>query len=224
MKYCDQCHIEISTEHEYCPLCHQVLKGDNKGHVDDLYPSALPPRREVLPLTRKIISFIMLISIMILAIINLLTSPMQWWSLIPIGSILYGWMIVRVGILSKSNIAMKLVFLTAVLIIILNVIDRLVGEESGWALNYVTPFALIACSVAISMIIWIKRINYRDYYFYLITILFFGIVPFILYLFHVINVLWPSVVSISVVLFILLFIIFFFPKTIKEEMKKRFHI
>ncbi|MFA5068258.1 MAG: DUF6320 domain-containing protein, partial [Candidatus Izemoplasmatales bacterium] len=89
---------------------------------------------------------------------------------------------------------------------------------------YVTPLAFLACNLAISVIIWIRRINYRDYIFYLIAILIFSLVPIILVLVTVINVAWPSIAAFGLAIFILLFIIFFFPKSIKEEIKKRFHL
>lgn len=223
MKTCDKCKIEIETSHQYCPLCHQVLKGDHDDSIPEVYPEFVSERREVLPLTRKILSFIMIISILILGGINLTDKSGTVWSLIPIGAILYTWAIVRFGILSKQNIAFRLAFLTTLLILILNFIDELYGGHQGWALNYVTPFALFSCNLAISFIIWIKRINYRDYLFYLISIMIFSLIPLILYLFKVISIAWPSLVAFGLAMFILLFILFFFPKSIKDEIKKRFH-
>jgi hypothetical protein len=138
---------------------------------------------------------------------------------------LYFFSVVRIGLLSRQNIAFKLAILTSFLIIILIVIDQKFTEVlyRGWALNYVTPLSLLACNIAISVIIWIKRINFRDYIFYLLTIIVFSLVPLILCLFDVILIDWPSIVAFAVAAFILLIIIFFFPKSIKDEIKKRFH-
>ncbi len=97
-------------------------------------------------------------------------------------------------------------------------------DDKGWALNYVTPLAFLACNLAISFIIWIKRINYREYLIYLLTILVFSLVPIVLLLVNVITEEWPAVASFGAALFILLVIIFFFPKSIKNEIKKRFHL
>jgi hypothetical protein len=146
---------------------------------------------------------------------------------IPIGATLYFWLVVRYGILSKQNIAFKLAFLTTILLIILNFIDQnytLDVTTQGWAINYVTPLALLACSTAISFIIWIKRINYREYLIYLMTILVFSLVPLLLVLLKVADVKWPSIAAFWSAIFILLVIIFFFPKSIKNEIKKRFHL
>ncbi len=223
MKHCDKCQITIETNQEYCPLCHQTLKGEGNPSIPEVYPEYIPQRREVLPLTKKILAFVTIVSILILIGINILDNSGKLWSLIPVGAIIYFWMIVRYGILSTQNIAFKLAFLTTFLIVILNIIDQNYGVHQGWALNYVTPFALLTCNLAISFIIWIKRINYRDYLFYLFTIILFSIVPIILYFFKVISIAWPSVTAFALAMFILLFIIFFFPKSIKDEIKKRFH-
>lgn len=226
MKHCNICHVDVKTNQKYCPLCHQVLEGEADPDYQELYPEYVPLRREILPLTKKVILFLTLVSALVLLAVNLLTWNGTFWSLIPIGGILYFWLIVRYGVLSKQNIAFKLALLTTFLVIILNLIDQNYGpvETRGWALDYVTPLAFLACNLAISVIIWVRRINYRDYIFYLIAILIFSLVPIILVLFDVINVAWPAIAAFGLALFILLFIIFFFPKSIKEEIKKRFHL
>jgi Ca2+/Na+ antiporter len=101
-------------------------------------------------------------------------------------------------------------------------VDELSASE-GWALNYVMPLLLVSCNVAISLIIWIRRINYRDYISYLLMIVLFSVIPFIFVLLDYIGVIWPTMVAFGLAVFILLLIIFFFPKSIKDEIKKRFH-
>ena len=226
MKHCDKCQVDIQTNQKYCPLCHQVLMGEDDPNIHELYPEYVPLRREVLPLTKKIILFLTVVSIIILLSVNFVSWDGAFWSLIPIGGILYFWLIVRYGVLSKQNIAFKLALLTIVLVALLDLIEQFTGnpEVESWALNYVTPFAFLACNLAISVIIWIRRINYRDYIFYLISIIIFSLVPIILALVNVITIKWPSITAFGAAVFILLFIIFFFPKSIKEEIKKRFHL
>ncbi|MFH0993224.1 MAG: DUF6320 domain-containing protein [bacterium] len=228
MKHCDKCNVDVKTNFQYCPLCHQVLAGENDPDHVEIYPECIPSRREVLPLTKKILLFITTISIVTLFVVNLMTKDVvnTWWSLIPIGGILYFWAIVRYGILSRQNIAFKLAFLTTTLILILNLIDQSYGDPAyqGWALEFVTPLALLACNLAISFIIWLKRINHRDYIVYLLTIIVFSLVPLFLVWIHVIVAnTWPAIAAFVAAMFILLVVIFFFPKSIKEEIHKRFH-
>ncbi len=229
MKHCDKCNVDIQTNQKYCPLCHQILEGENENIKQEIYPEYIPINRAVLPLTKKIMLFITVVTILSLSLINLFTyqSNPSLWSLIPIGATLYFWTVVRYGILSTQNIAFKLAFLTTILLIILNLIDQNYTQDpssKGWALNYVTPLALLTCNFAISVIIWIKRINYREYLIYLLSILVFSLIPLVLGFFKVITVLWPSIAAFGAAMFILLVIIFFFPKSIKNEIKKRFHL
>ncbi len=222
MKYCDKCKIEIKTHEEYCPLCHQILQGEIKENELEKYPEYVSINRTIYPLTKKILMFATITSIIILVMINLIDNSGQLWSIIPIGGIIFFWMLVSIGVFSKNNIAQKLVFITSLLIGLLVLIDQMSLKE-GWSHNYLLPFLLLACNLAISVIIFVKRIEYRDYILYLLTIVLLSIVPIILVLVKVITVKWPAIIAFGLAIFILLFIIFFFPKSIKDEIKKRFH-
>lgn len=225
MKTCDKCNIVIETNQLYCPLCHQVLSGEAEPGFVETYPEYVSLRRQILPTTKKALLFLTILSIVILGVINLLDDSGYYWSLIPIGSILYFWVLLRVGVLSKRNIAFKLGLLTVLLILLLVYIDySTVRETDGWSINYLLPLLLLSCNFAISGILWIKRLNYRDYFFYLLIIIIFSIVPLILAFVNVITVYWPSIAAFAFAISILLFVIFFFPKSIKEEIKKRFHV
>jgi hypothetical protein len=222
MKYCNQCQISIKTNHEYCPLCHQTLEVTKTEEVIEKYPTYKGTLRPVRDITKKVILFLTVTSIIILLIINGISGFHQAWSLIPIGSIVFFWLFMTIGIFSKHNIAFKLFFLTIFTISFVYMVDELSASE-GWALDYVMPLLLVSCNVAISLIIWIRRINYRDYISYLLMIVLFSIIPFIFVLLDYIVVVWPTMVAFGLAVFILLLIIFFFPKSIKDEIKKRFH-
>ncbi len=224
MKTCNKCNITINTNQKYCPLCHQILEGKCDSDYLEIYPEYVSSNRTVLPITKKIVGFLTVIAIVILLVVNLSDWNGMFWSLIPIGSIIYFWFLVRYGVFTKQNFAFRLAFLTTLLILLLILIDETTyPANNGWAINYITPFLLTACNLAISVLIWIKRINYRDYIFYLLTIAVISLVPLILYFVKVISIAWPALAAFGTAAFILLFIIFFFPKSIKDEIKKRFH-
>jgi len=222
MKYCNKCHISIKTNHDYCPLCHQTLEVQKEDKVVEKYPKYKGKLRPFQDIVKKALMFLSVISIIGLLIINFFTGFDQLWSLIPIGSIVYFWLLMTVGIFSKHNIASKIFVLTTTLIFLVYLIDELTYSD-GWALNYVAPLLLSSCNIAISFIILVKRINYRDYITYLLLIVLLSLAPIVLILFDVVTVTWPSFAAFGLAVFILLFIIFFFPKSIKDEIKKRFH-
>jgi hypothetical protein len=231
MKYCDKCKININTNNKYCPLCQQVLEGQNTKGLIEKYPEYVSVNRKIFPLTKKIFMFATAVSIIILLVINLssLDKNPELWSLIPIGSIFYFWLVISFGVFSRQNIALRLVMLTALLIGLLILIDERTYEpsevlyEGRWSYDFLMPFLLASCNLAISGLLLIKRIDYRDYIIYLLTIVILSLVPIILVFVNIIEVTWPSILAFGLAIFILLFIVFFFPKSIKDEFRKRFH-
>ncbi|MDY0139550.1 MAG: DUF6320 domain-containing protein [Candidatus Izemoplasmatales bacterium] len=222
MKHCDKCKITINTHNNYCPLCQQVLEGETDSKVIEKYPEYVSLNREVYPLTKKILMFFTFVSIIILAIINLASYDGKLWSLVPIGSIVFFWILMSVGVFSRHNIAFKFATITLLLIGLLILID-VMAENSGWSYNYLMPFLLSSCNLAISTTILVRRIDYRDYILYLLTILILSLIPIALVFGNIIDITWPSITSFALAITILFFIIFFFPKSIKDEIKKRFH-
>ena len=194
MKKCDKCNITIETKQQYCPLCHQVLSGETDPTFKEIYPEYVSLRRKVLPLTKKLLLFISMSSIIILGIINIADSSGTYWSLIPIGSIIYFWFLVRVGVFSRRNIAFRIGLLTILLILLLIYIDySTVMSNNGWSVDFTMPLLLFSCNLAISFIIWIRRLNYRDYFFYLLIIIIFSIIPIVLVFVNVVDKVWPSI-------------------------------
>jgi len=226
MKHCDKCNVEVRSNRKYCPLCHQSLSGETPELPKEIYPEFVTLRREVQPFMKKLLTVASILAIVVLLTVDLIEADGKLFSLIPIGAILYFWLVVRYGILTKQNAAFRIAFLTTILILILNLFDQNITDPThrGWALNYVTPLLLLADNIAILGIILIKRINYRDYLFYLLTILFFSLIPLILAFFGIITIVWPSVATFSAAILILLVIVFFFPKHVKDEIRKRFHL
>ncbi len=224
MKHCDKCNITIETKQQYCPLCHQVLSGTGDADKMETYPDYVSPRRMILPTTKKVIMFVSILSILILIVINWAGFDGRYWSLIPIGGILYFWLLVRIGVFSRRNIGFRFASLTVLLIAFMILID-FEGESTvhGWSIDYMMPLLLMTCNLAISTTIWIRLLDYRDYFLYLLVIIVFSIAPIVLVFTKVVTVTWPSIASFGVAIAILLFIVFFFPKSIKEEFKKRFH-
>ena len=223
MKYCPQCKTHVKTVHDYCPLCHHGLNGEMRESFVSPYPEKNYRRKTLLPATKNILFFITVLAIVTLVIINLLISPETWWSLIPIGSVLYFWLAVRVGVLSRHNVAFRLATLTVVLIAIVNVIDIFYGGNKGWARNYVSPFVLLSANLALGFLFWFKNTDYRDFLLYMLTIIVFSLTPLILYFIGLVEILWPAVTVFGLAVLIFFMITLFFPSAIKEEIKKRLH-
>ncbi len=224
MKYCPQCDAHVKTVLDYCPLCHHELNGEMRESFVSPYPRKEDERKTVLPLTKKILFFLTFLAIVTLVLINLLTLHETWWSLIPIGSVLYFWLAVRIGVFSRHNVAFRLAMLTIVLIAIVNIIDIFYGGNKGWARNYVSPFVLLSANLALCVLLWFKNTDYRDYILYMLTIIVFSLAPLILYFTGLVEILWPAVTVFGLAVLILFMITVFFPSAIREEIKKRLHV
>lgn len=224
MKKCNKCNITIETNQLYCPLCHQTLEGKTDDKFKEVYPEYISISKKVGNTLRKILMSFSIVSTLVLVLINFLTFDGQYWALIPIGAILYFWLLVRVGVLSKRNVAFRIAFLSVLAIGLLILIDyNSEPFNDGWSINYLMPLMLLSSNLAISTMMWIKRLYYRDYFFYLLIVIIFSLVPLVLAYFDVVTVLWPSLVAFATAIAVIVFLFVFFPKSIKEEIRKRFH-
>jgi hypothetical protein len=224
MKQCNKCNITIDTNHQYCPLCHQALIGEDTPNFIELYPDRMTLNREKYSVIRRVLLFVLIMGILLLAMINYFDFTGDYWAVIPIISVIYLYLFLRIGIFSFSNIALRITFLAVLLIAVLLVIDyQYVPSDNGWALDYLTPFLLLGSSITVAIITWIRHVYYRDYITYLLILMLLSVVPFTLIFFGVITVTWPSIAAFGYALFVLLFLIFFLPRWIKDELSKRFH-
>jgi hypothetical protein len=224
MKTCDKCKITINTSYEYCPLCHQSLQGEVEKNFIELYPKSQNHIRKILPNTKKVIFFTTVVTIIILIITNLLFRNDTIWSLLPIVSIIWFWLLIRLGVFSRTSVAFKMAGITVILISLIVFVNLNKFSENLWSINYVMPALLTVCNLAIFTVMWIRRLNYREYLFHLTIVFALSIVPIVLYLVNVIESPLPSIITFGISLLIILFIAIFFPKAIKEEIKKMFHI
>lgn len=224
MKTCDKCKITINTSYEYCPLCHQSLKGNVEDNFSEIYPEQQKFIREILPITKRIVFFTTFVTILILIITNLLVQNNTIWSLLPIVSIIWFWLLIRIGVFSRSSVAFKMAGITVILILLIVFINLNKFSENLWSINYAMPSLLTVCNLAIFTVMWIRRLNYREYLFHSFIVFVLSIVPVILYFTNVIELALPSIISFGISSLILLFIVIFYPKAIKEEIKKTFHI
>lgn len=224
MKTCDKCKITINTTFDYCPLCHQSLQGNVEEDFIEIYPKTQKAIREILPITKKIIFFTTFFIIFVLITMNLFVNDDSMWSLLPIVSIIWFWLLIRFGVLSRNTVAFKMAGITVILILLIVFINLNKFSENLWSINYAMPALLTACNLAIFTVMWIRRLNYREYLFHLLMVFVLSIIPLILYFINIIESALPSILTFGISLLTLLFIVIFYPKSIKEEIKKTFHI
>lgn len=233
MKYCKSCHIKVDSKRMTCPLCKDVLEKIDERHTKGYEEySGYKEKPRKLHIVRKIFLFLSIIAIVVCIIVNILTFNGVFWSLIVIGTILYLWVLVKFTILSRKNIALKLI-LQALTISLLLFSIQIITPSTKWLVPYALPFVMIATSFSITLLILIKTMRYKDYMLYLVSVVLIGFLPLLLivikatrFLFEVGDKLitWPSITCCLYALFTIIGLFLFGDRATKDEFKKRFHI
>lgn len=234
MKECPRCKVHILTNRMTCPLCTAVLKPSSKE--TSLVPSKFPPYKPSDAIKRNfVLRLLLFISIVIGGVsllVNLLLIETGLWSLIVISGIIYLWILIKYTIMTNYNISLRLLFQAIAVTIFVFAIERfiplLTKEPMGthWALEYVMPFVMIATSLAITILIFIRPLKYREYVFYLFCMSILGFIPIIFYLLKLIEPhgFIPSLICAAYSVITLLGMFFFGDRTTKDELIKRFHV
>lgn len=221
MKNCVKCHVQVKTTRKTCPLCGQILETITDDDLN-IYPHYHSDEKH-LNILLRILLFISILSILVTVLINFLTYSGSLWSVYVILGILYGWILLRLTIMSRTNIAGRLLIQMITTSLVTYGIERVSGDDD-WALEYVVPFICIVTMISIVMILLIKKMKFNDYLSYLLLSVVISWVPMILYWTRVVKVLWPSITAAAVAVAIVLGMIIFADTATKDELKKRFHI
>jgi hypothetical protein len=219
MKKCPKCLVEVKSNRRTCPLCGQMLEGEGSTHPT--YPPYQPVIKQV-NLMLRIILFITLVAGLTSLLINILTYVDTWWAGYVILGLIYMWIVIKSTILSRRNVAKKLLTQMITLSLIVIAIEK-ISKTSGWALDYVVPSICGLTTIAIIILIMSKKMRFNDYLLYLITTVLISFVPMILYWSNVVAVLWPSVTAAGISVVTILGMIIFADTATKDELKKRFH-
>lgn len=225
MKRCPKCNVNINSLRKTCPLCGEILSEDKtKAEGICLYPHYNYEEKKT-NLFLRISLFISIVAIFVVVVINILTyrNSQTLWSIYVVMGVAYGWILLRSTILSRRNIAGRLLIQMLTLSGIVIGIEK-VSKSSGWALEYVVPFICILTTQAIVILLISKKMRYNDYLLYLLVAILISFVPIILYWSGVVKVLWPSISAACVAIITILGMIIFADRATKDELKKRFHL
>jgi hypothetical protein len=225
MKRCTKCQVNFYTERKSCPLCNEILENVDQIEMD--FPSFPKPVQTPKKQNRFIqsLSFISIMGLIASGVVNMVTFKQdpRYWSIIVIISVLYFWTLLKSTFRNKGNIPMKLIVQMLMLSVATYAID-LIFSSTGWALNYVIPFLSIAALMAIMLMLFINFKKINDNLMYLIAANVLGFIPFILWIFQIVEVLWPSLTAASFSFSIIVGMLVFVRKELKEEFKRRFHV
>ncbi|MDD3107529.1 MAG: DUF6320 domain-containing protein [Bacilli bacterium] len=225
MKQCPKCNVNIHTNRKTCPLCYEKLVDLDKEKLEyTIYPEYRQPKKKTNFFVRSTV-FLAITAIIITTLVNAVTYTKEssWWSFYVLVSMLYFLVLIKSSIVSRANPARKIVIQMVTISILVLAVD-FIARSTGWSYTYVVPFLSVASSATIAIILLTKSIRYSDYIIYLLSSLFIGLIPFVLWIFKLVKILWPSLAAACFSLVILLAMLFFADREIRDEFKKRFHI
>lgn len=221
MKTCKRCNINIRDNIDICPLCRTVLTD-----IDGTAAARTYPVIEVNPhkynIIKRIFLFISVISGAGAVITNYLTYNGVMWSVLTIAAIIYFWILMTYSIKRNINIASQILLQLLCVSVLTVIIDNSIGYI-GWSVNQVIPEIIILANISLLIIIFVNRMYWHTYILYQIVIAISGLIPGILYLCKLIKEPLPTIIATVTSFLVLLVTIIFGDKTIKSELKRRFH-
>lgn len=147
----------------------------------------------------------------------------QWWSVIPIAGIAYGAMTVRYSILRNSNLAGKMLRQSLGAFVLLVLIDWSCGY-GGWSFNYAIPSILLFNVVAVGGLMAVNRLNWQSYFMYQIAITIFTLIPLLLWWAGLVTRPRFSLFTAAAACLLLSATAAVGKKSVKRELRKRFHL
>lgn len=223
MKACNECHIKIEGEREFCPLCGGALEDfPQPGSPLNLYPD-LSGRTRQYNLIARLLVFLSLLGAGLSVLINLLVPSGFMWCLIVIAALVYLWLTVPPLLRRGVNYSRRIMFQVIFTCILVVALDFITGYR-GWSVNYVVPGLLSAGIGAIGVMVVFNRTNWSQYVLYQVQMGVFAFIPLVLYLMGLSNSLVMVLIAASLGLASLLVTIVFGDRSIKSEFKRRFHM
>lgn len=220
MKYCSHCKVYIREDHERCVLCENVL--ENKiEKSEEVFPD-IPPFYES-HLAIKILVFVSIVAVVLSFGINMIFPSNVNWPVLLVLGILSIWIGLIIVVQKRYHIPKKIIWQVLIVSLLSVFWDYKIGWR-GWSIDYVIPIASVSAMIIMYITAKIMKLSIRDYITYALIDGVFGIIPIIFIAFDIVNVIYPSIISIGFSIISLSAVFIFQGKEIKAEINKRMHI
>ena len=159
----------------------------------------------------------------VLGLINYAAYSGSLWSVIAIGLMAYTALTVEYSILRHANLASKILLQTVAAQVLLVALDHSTGYN-GWSVNYGIPSTILFADLSIVFLILVNRMNWQSYFMYQIAVTVFSFIPLILWGTGLLT--RPSLALITVVVTVIILVVTIVrgDRSVKTELKRRFHV
>ena len=145
------------------------------------------------------------------------------WSLLTAGAAAYVAMTLRFSVMRYASLAGTLVRQSLGIQAILLLIDALTGLR-GWSVDYAIPCVALFEVAAVLLMMLVNRMNWQSYFMYQITITFLSFVPLIFWKIGWTHHPLPTVLAAGVSVAALAATVILGDRSVKRELKRRFHM
>ena len=220
MQHCNHCNVDIRGNQKYCPLCQNLLtsKGDEQDEVFPVIPESYQYN-----LILRIMIFISISAVAVSIAINSMFPVRVNWSMFIIAGLLCMWISLAIVIKKRHNIPKTITWQVAVISILAVIWDWRIGWN-GWSLDYVIPIACVVAMMVMAVTAKIMHLAVRNFIIYFLLDGIFGIIPIIFIKLNVLNVLYPSIICVTVSVVSIAALALFEGENIKDELDKKMHI
>lgn len=222
MQYCNHCNVSIRNPKEQCPLC-----GNKLAPLEDdvekkmIFPSIPSYLKSHMTLRILILVSIILV-VLSFSIYAVFPASMNWPLLLTFGLVSI-WFDLIFLVQKRFHIPKKIVWQVVILSLLSIFWDWKIGWI-GWSITYVIPTLCLVAMIIMYSIAIIMKLSTRDYITYVFINALFGIIPIIFILFELVEVTYPSIISIAVSVIFLAAIFTLQGKSIISELDKRMHM
>lgn len=221
MKYCSHCKVYIREDRDRCTLCENILGEDLEGKTEEVFPEIEPFYESHLAL--KILIFISIVAVVVSFGIDMIFPSSINWPILFMFAVISIWIGLIIIVQKRYHIPKKIVWQVIIISILAVFWDYETGWR-GWSLDYVIPIACVSAMIIMYVTAKIMNLSIRNYITYAFLDGIFGIIPVIFIAFDLVNVVYPSIISIGFSIISLSAIFIFQGSEIKTEIKKRMHI
>lgn len=193
-------------------------------HRDDLgmYPQIRYDRKRLKKLVTVFYGLLFFVGA-VLGMINYATYSGSLWSIIAIGLMAYTALTVEYSVLRHANLASKILLQTVAAQILLVALDHSTGYN-GWSVNYGIPSTILFADLSIVFLILVNRMNWQSYFMYQIAVTVFSFIPMILWATGLLTRPFLALFTVTVTVIILAVTIVLGDRSVKTELKRRFHV
>lgn len=220
MKYCSHCKVYIREDREKCTLCGNVLD-EKLEKSEKIFPKIPPFYKNHFVL--KILIFISIVSVVISFAINIIFPSSINWPVLIVFGLLSVWIGLIMIVQKRYHIPKKIVWQVIIVSILAIFWDIQIGWR-GWSIDYVIPIACVSAMIIMYVTAKIMNLGIKDYITYAFLDGIFGIIPLIFIMFDLVNIIYPSIISIGFSIISISAIFIFQGGEIRGEINKRMHI